>query len=50
MHAYEPNTSFLNNSLTIMGAKLPSIATTCLFHLEKKVVIACGDGGFMLNS
>ncbi len=50
MHAYEPNTSFLNNSLTTMGTRLPSTTTTCLFHLEKKVVIACGDEGFMLNS
>jgi len=33
-----------------MGAGLPLVATTCLFHLEKKVVPICGDGGFMLNS
>jgi len=50
MQAYEPNTLLLDNSLTTMGVGLPSTTTTCLLHLEKKVVAICGDGGFMLNS
>ncbi len=50
MQTYEPNTLLLDNSLTIMGARLPSTATTCFLHPEKKVVAVCGDGGFMLDS
>jgi thiamine pyrophosphate-dependent acetolactate synthase large subunit-like protein len=46
----EPNTLFLDNSLTTMGVGLPSIATTYLLHPKKKVVVVCGDGSFMLNS
>jgi thiamine pyrophosphate-dependent acetolactate synthase large subunit-like protein len=49
MQAYEPNTLLLHNFLTTMGVGLPSTAATCLFHPEKKVVVLCGDGGFMLN-
>jgi thiamine pyrophosphate-dependent acetolactate synthase large subunit-like protein len=49
MQAHEPNTLFFDNSLTTMGVGLPSVTTTCLLH-PKKVVVVCGDGGFMLNS
>jgi thiamine pyrophosphate-dependent acetolactate synthase large subunit-like protein len=50
MQAYEPNTLLLDNSLAIMGVRLPLVALTYLLHPEKKVVVICGDGGFMLNS
>ncbi len=50
MQAYEPNTLLLDNSLTTMGVGLPLVTTTCLLHPQKKVVVVCGDGGFMLNS
>ncbi len=50
MQAYEPNTLFFDNFLATMGARLPLAATTCFFHLENKVVVVCGDGGFTLNS
>jgi acetolactate synthase-1/2/3 large subunit len=49
MQAYELNTLLLDIFLTTMGVGLPSAAIACLFHLEKKVVAVCGDGGFMLN-
>jgi thiamine pyrophosphate-dependent acetolactate synthase large subunit-like protein len=49
MQAYEPNTLLLDNSLTTMGVGLPLATTTYFFH-PKKVVVVCGDGGFMLNS
>jgi thiamine pyrophosphate-dependent acetolactate synthase large subunit-like protein len=49
MQAYESNTLLLDNSLTTMGIGLPWMATTCLFHAKKKVVVVCGDGGFMSN-
>jgi len=32
-----------------MGARLPSVASTYFLHLEKKVVVVCGDEGFVLN-
>ncbi len=49
MQAYELNTLLLDNFLT-MGVGLPSMTTTYLLHLEKKVMVVCGDGGSMLNS
>jgi hypothetical protein len=33
-----------------MGVGPPSMTTAYLLHLEKKVVVVCGDGGVMLNS
>jgi len=50
MQAYEPNTLLLDNFLTTMGVGLPLTTTTYLLHLEKKVLVVCGDGGCMLNS
>jgi thiamine pyrophosphate-dependent acetolactate synthase large subunit-like protein len=39
----------LDNSSTTTGVGLPSMTITYLFHLEKKVVVVCSDGKFMLN-
>ncbi len=39
-----------DNSLATMGARLPSVASAYFIHPEKKVVVVCGDKGFMLNS
>jgi acetolactate synthase-1/2/3 large subunit len=50
MQAYEPNTLLLDNFLTTMGVGLPLMAATCLFHPKKKVVVVCGDGGFLSKS
>jgi hypothetical protein len=33
-----------------MGARLPSMASAYFLHPEKKVVVVCGDEGFILNS
>jgi acetolactate synthase-1/2/3 large subunit len=33
-----------------MGAGLPLAIVVALLHLEKKIVVVCGDGGFMMNS
>ncbi len=49
MQAYELNTLLLDNFLTIMGVGLPSAIIACFLHPKKKVVVVCGDGGFMLN-
>ncbi|MEM6830983.1 MAG: thiamine pyrophosphate-dependent enzyme, partial [Bacteroidota bacterium] len=48
--AYLPNTLLLDNALATMGAGLPSGMAAKLVNPEKKVVIVCGDGGFMMNS
>jgi len=49
MQAYELNILLIDIFLTTMGARLPLATIPCLFHLEKKVVAICGNGGFMLN-
>jgi acetolactate synthase-1/2/3 large subunit len=47
--AYEPNTVMISNGLASMGFALPGgIAANLVLH-EKKIVVATGDGGFMMN-
>jgi len=48
--ANQLNTLLLDNALATMGAGLPSGMTAKLINPEKKVVVVCGDGGFMMNS
>ncbi len=48
--AYQPNTVLLDNALATMGAGLPSAMAASLIYPDKKVVVICGDGGFMMNS
>ncbi len=48
--AYQPNTLLLDNALATMGAGLPAGMAAKLVNPGKKVVIVCGDGGFMMNS
>ncbi len=48
--AYEPNTLLLDNALATMGAGLPSAIATKLVFPKRKVLVVCGDGGFMMNS
>ncbi len=47
---YEPNTCLIDNGLCSMGIALPGAIATKLVHPDKKVVVVCGDGGFMMNS
>ena len=47
---YEPNTCLIDNGLCSMGIALPSAVAAKLVHPDKKVVVVCGDGGFMMNS
>jgi acetolactate synthase-1/2/3 large subunit len=47
---YEPNTCLIDNGLCSMGIALPSAIAAKLVHPDKKVVVVCGDGGFMMNS
>jgi acetolactate synthase-1/2/3 large subunit len=50
MPAYYHNSILLDNALASMGAGLPSGIVTKLMNPRRKVVIVCGDGGFMMNS
>ena len=47
---YEPNTCLIDNGLCSMGIALPSALAAKLVHPERKVVVVCGDGGFLMNS
>ncbi|MEO1253442.1 MAG: acetolactate synthase large subunit [Bacteroidota bacterium] len=48
--AHQLNTLLLDNALATMGAGLPSGMAAKLINSDKKVVVVCGDGGFMMNS
>ncbi len=48
--AYEANTLLLDNALATMGAGLPSAMAARLVCPKRKIVVVCGDGGFMMNS
>ena len=47
--AYEPNTVIISNGLASMGFALPGAIAANLIQPERKVVVATGDGGFMMN-
>ncbi|MBI2657936.1 acetolactate synthase large subunit [Candidatus Woesearchaeota archaeon] len=47
---YEPNTCLIDNGLCSMGISLPGAIAAKLVHPDRKVVVICGDGGFMMNS
>lgn len=48
--AYSPNTVLLDNALATMGAGLPSAMMASVLNPDKRVMLICGDGGFMMNS
>ncbi|NJD78130.1 MAG: acetolactate synthase large subunit [Candidatus Methanoperedens sp.] len=47
--AYEPNTVIISNGLASMGFALPGAIAANLVLPERKVVVATGDGGFLMN-
>ncbi len=47
--ANEPNTVIISNGLASMGFALPGAIAANLVLPERKVVVATGDGGFMMN-
>lgn len=47
--AYEPNTVIISNGLASMGFALPGGIAANLVLPDKKIVVATGDGGFMMN-
>ena len=48
--AHQPNTILLDNALATMGAGLSSGMAAKMVRPKQKVVVICGDGGFMMNS
>jgi acetolactate synthase-1/2/3 large subunit len=47
--AYEPNTVLMSNGLASMGFAIPAAIAAKLVHPERRILAACGDGGFMMN-
>jgi acetolactate synthase I/II/III large subunit len=47
--AWEPNTVLISNGFASMGFALPAAIAAKLVYPEKKVLAACGDGGFLMN-
>jgi acetolactate synthase-1/2/3 large subunit len=47
--AYEPNTVLISNGFAAMGFALPAAIAAKLVHPERRILAACGDGGFLMN-
>ena len=47
---YEPNTCLMSNGLSTMAWALPGAIGAKLARPEAKVIVATGDGGFLMNS
>ncbi len=47
--AYEPNTVIISNGLASMGFALPGAIAANIVLPDRKVVVATGDGGFLMN-
>ncbi len=47
--AFEPNTVLISNGFASMGFAVPAAIAAKLVHPEKRVLAACGDGGFLMN-
>jgi len=44
-----PNTVLLDNALAAMGGGLSAGITAKLIHPERRMLVVCGDGRFMIN-
>jgi acetolactate synthase-1/2/3 large subunit len=47
---YQPNTCLVSNGLSTMAFAFPGAIAAKLAHRDRKVLAACGDAGFMMNS
>jgi len=47
---YEPNTVLISNGYASMGIGIPGAIAAKLVHPERRVVAACGDGGFLMTA
>jgi acetolactate synthase-1/2/3 large subunit len=48
-NTYSPNTCLITNGFCSMGFALPGAITAQLVNPKRKVVVMCGDGGFLMN-
>jgi acetolactate synthase-1/2/3 large subunit len=48
--ANEPNTVLISNGFAAMGIAIPSAIAAKLVYPKRKVVVVCGDGGFLMSS
>src|SRR5437867_13034776 len=48
--AYEPNTVLISNGYASTGIGIPGAIAAKLVHPERRVVAACGDGGFLMTA
>ncbi|MFQ5957025.1 MAG: acetolactate synthase large subunit [Candidatus Brocadiales bacterium] len=48
--AYEPKSVLISFGFAAMGFGIPAAIAAKLVHPEKKVIVICGDGGFMMTS
>jgi acetolactate synthase-1/2/3 large subunit len=46
---HEPNTCLISNGFAAMGFALPAAIAAKLVQPEQRVLVVCGDGGFMMN-
>ena len=46
---FEPNTVLISNGYASMGVGLPGAIAAKLIDPQRKVIAACGDGGFMMS-
>ena len=47
---YEPNTVLVSNGYASMGIGVPGAIAAKLVHPQRRVVAACGDGGFLMTA
>jgi acetolactate synthase-1/2/3 large subunit len=47
---YEANTCLISNGLSTMAWSLPGAIAAKLVHPDRRVLVATGDGGFLMNS
>ncbi len=49
-HCHEPNTCLIANGFCSMGFALPGAIAAQLIYPERRVLVVCGDGGFLMNA
>ncbi len=48
-HCHEPNTCLIPNGFCSMGFALPGAVAASLVYPHKKILVVCGDAGFLMN-
>ncbi len=48
-HCHEPNTCLIPNGFCSMGFALPGAVAASLVYPDKKILVVCGDAGFLMN-